>query len=135
MIFGCLYICLLGVVCLPPMEMSLIAKAVQGRFPNPGTYISARVWANAWDVCRHTPSRGGGGGRDPPIFLWCVFNVAVCHVFIVRFCFIERTRPASSLGPPCLIYLSTTTVVVPGRVQTYMPVCCVLCMCSTGGFQ
>ena len=33
-------------------------------FHNPGIYGgSVRVWANAWDVFRRTPSRGGRGSR------------------------------------------------------------------------
>ena len=40
---------------------------------------------------------------------WCVLGAAgfVC-VFLLRFFFFERTRPAASMRTPCLIYLSTS---------------------------
>ena len=47
---------------------------------------------------------------------WCVlggadfFVVCVC-VFLILF-FSERTRPAASMSPPCLIYLSTSILAI-----------------------
>ena len=37
----------------------------------PGIYGSGQVWANAWDVFRRTPSRGGGGRRAAMDFAVC----------------------------------------------------------------
>ena len=39
---------------------------------------------------------------------WCVLDGADFFVFFFRFFFSERTRPASSMRPPCFIYLSTS---------------------------
>ena len=47
---------------------------------------------------------------------WCALGGAdFFSVFFFRFCFFfERTRPAASMKPPCLIYLSTRTGVRTG---------------------
>ena len=37
----------------------------------PGIYGSGREWANAWDVFRRTPSRGGRGRRAAVDFVMC----------------------------------------------------------------
>ena len=40
---------------------------------------------------------------------WCVLGAAgYFRVFAFRFIFFKRTRPAASMRPPCLIYLSTS---------------------------
>ena len=40
---------------------------------------------------------------------WCVLGAAVFfRVRFFRFFFFERTRPAATMRPPCLIYLSTS---------------------------
>ena len=44
---------------------------------------------------------------------WCVLGGADFSVFRFVFLF-ERTRPAASMRPPCLIYLSTSTGVRTG---------------------
>ena len=53
-------------------------------FHKPGIYGSGRVWANAWDVFRRTPSRGGHGRRaavDFVVFLGAAgFRIFVCFV-------------------------------------------------------
>ena len=43
---------------------------------------------------------------------WCVLVGAdsVVISFFVFFFFFERTRPAASMRPPCLIYLSTSNI-------------------------
>ena len=44
--------------------------------------------------------------------LWiscCVLGGADLFVFYFRFSFSQRTRPAASMRPPCLIYFSTIT--------------------------
>ena len=43
---------------------------------NLGIYGSGRVWANAWDVFRLAPSRGGRGGWAAVDFVVCVFGWA-----------------------------------------------------------
>ena len=70
-----------------------------------GIYESGRVWANAWDVFRRTPSRDGCGYRVAVDFVVSLGSAGFWEVF--SFFFFERTRPAASMGPPCLIYLST----------------------------
>ena len=41
---------------------------------------------------------------------WCVLGGADFSVFFFfDFFFFERTRPAASMRPPCIIYLSTST--------------------------
>ena len=47
---------------------------------------------------------------------WCVLGGADFSVFFFFsiFFFFERTRPAASMRPPCLIYLSTSTGVRTG---------------------
>ena len=49
---------------------------------------------------------------------WCVLGGADFSVnFFFRFFFFERTRPAASMRPPCLIYLSTSS----GHSRTAVP--------------
>ena len=51
-----------------------------------GIYGSGRVWANAWDVFRRTPSRGGRGRRAAvDLFrgVYCVFGGISCFFFFV----------------------------------------------------
>ena len=51
---------------------------------------------------------------------WCVLGAAGFRGFFV-FCFFERTRPAASMRPLCLIYLSTSNLGIrqgqPGILQ------------------
>ena len=58
--FVCLSVCLCACV---TFVVSLIARAVRGRFP--------QTRANAWDVFRRTPSRGGRGRRAAVDFVVC----------------------------------------------------------------
>ena len=44
----------------------------EAHFHKPGIYGSGRVWANAWDVFRRTPSRGGRGRRDAVDVVVCL---------------------------------------------------------------
>ena len=75
-----------------------------------------RVWANAWDVFRRTPSRGGRGRRAAVDFVEgfrCGGVYFLCFlVFWFFVFFFERTRPAASMRTPCLIYLSTSNEAV-----------------------
>ena len=43
-----------------------------------------------------------------PWISWCVLGAAGFRVFYYYYFFFERTRPAASMRPPCLIYLSIT---------------------------
>ena len=64
-------------------------------FYKPGIYGgSVRIWSNAWDVFRRTPSRGGRGRRDAADFVVCfgcggisfliffVFFTSIAHVLL-----------------------------------------------------
>ena len=84
----------------------LSATAVRDRFHKLGIYGSGRIWANAWDVFRRMTSRGGRGRRAAVDFVLCFGCGGILFFFFVFF-FFERTRPAASLRPPCLIHLST----------------------------
>ena len=66
--------------------------------------------ANAGDVFRRTPSRGGRGRRAG--FVVCFGCGGI--LFFFRFFFFERTRPAASMRPLCLIYLYTSNEAMPG---------------------
>ena len=80
-------------------------------FHKPGIYGSGRVWANAWDVFRRTPSQGGRGRRAAVDFVVC-FGCAGIFSCFFSFFFFECTRPAASMRPPCLVYLSTSNIVM-----------------------
>ena len=87
----------------------LIAIFVRGRFAQkPGIYGSERVWTNARDVFRSTPSRNGHGRRAAVDFVVCFGWGGFFRVF-----FFKRTRPAASMRPPCLVYLSTSNEARP----------------------
>ena len=67
------------------------------------------MWANVWDVFHRTPSRGGRGRPAAVNFVvrfGCGGFFGIFFVFFFFF-FFERTRPATGMRPPCLIYLST----------------------------
>ena len=75
-------------------------------FHKPGIYGgSVRVWANALDVFRHTPPRGGRGRRAAVDFVACF---EWWDFVFFRLLYFERTRPAASMRPPCFICLSTS---------------------------
>ena len=58
---------------------------------------------------------------------WCVLGGAdfFSVFFFPRFFFFERTRPAASMRPPCLIYLSTSNEAVFAlrRKSLFIPGC------------
>ena len=58
-------------------------------------------------VCR-TPSRFGRGRRAAVAFVVCFGWGSFFVFFSFVFFLFERTRPGSSMRPPCLIYLSTS---------------------------
>ena len=64
---------------------------------------------------------------------WCVFDGARCFlVFLFRFVFCERTRPAASMRPPCLIYVYTITGVRTGcHYFISLSVCLSVYLCVT----
>ena len=47
---------------------------------------------------------------------WCVQGAEGFRAFLFSFFFFERTRPAASMRPPCLIDVSTSTVVEHGGI-------------------
>ena len=62
---------------------------------------------------------------------WCVLGGADFSVFFFFsiFFFFERTRPAASMRPPCLIYLSTSTGVRTGcHYLISLSVCLSVCV-------
>ena len=62
---------------------------------------------------RRAPSRGGRGSRDAVdsmVVFWGGADFFVLLFFSIYFLFFERTRPAASMRPPCLIYLSTSKI-------------------------
>ena len=82
-------------------------------FHKPGICGSGCVWANAWDVFRRAPSRGGRGRRADVDIVGCIGRGGLFVVFcFFRFFFFERTRPTSSMRPTCLIYIFTSNEVV-----------------------
>ena len=92
------------------------------------------VWANAWDVFRRTPSRGGRGRRAAVDFVVC-FGAAGFRVFFC-FVFFERTRTAASMRPPCLIYTSNSTGLPTERSYLIcrsvgLSLCVSPCICAT----
>ena len=97
----------------------------------PGIYGSGRGRANAWDVFRRAPSRGGRGCRAAVDFVVC-FGCGrnfLCYFFSIFF--FERTLPAASMRPPCLIYLSTSTGVRTGcPYLSSLYVCLCVCQCA-----
>ena len=83
-------------------------------FHKPGIYGSGRVWANAWDVFRRTPSRGGRGRRAAVDFVVCFgWGRFFRGFFVFRFFFLQtQTASCASMRPPRLIYLSTSNEAV-----------------------
>ena len=84
--------------------------AVRRRFPQSlSRDLCERIWANAWDVFRRMPSRGGRGRRAAAVdFLVCFRCGGFFRALFFHFFSFERRRPTASMGPPCLIYLSTS---------------------------
>ena len=80
-------------------------------FHKPGIYGSVRVRANAWEVFRRTTFRVGRRRRAAVDFVVCYVCGGIS--FILRFFHFECTRPAASMRPPCLIYLSTSNEARP----------------------
>ena len=72
-------------------------------FHKPRIYGSGRVLANVWDVFTRMRSRDGRGRRAAVDFVVC-FGLGEFVFHFRFFFFFERTRPAASMMPPCLIY-------------------------------
>ena len=85
-----------------------LGELYEADFHKPGIYGSGGVWANAWDVFRRAPSRGGRGRRAAVDIVVCFGRGGFFSVFFSVLFFFERTRPTTSMRPPCLIYLSTS---------------------------
>ena len=103
-------------------------------FHKPGIYGSGRVWASVWNVFPRMPSRAGRGRRAAVDFVVCFeWGGFFFRVFYFRYIFFfERTRPAASMRPPCLIYLSTSAGV---RTRCHnlisLSACVSVCVCVT----
>ena len=68
---------------------------------------------------RRTPSQGDRGRRAAVDFVVCFgFGGISCFFFVF---FFERPRPAASMRPPCLIYLSTSIAASPLLVSCCVP--------------
>ena len=75
---------------------------------------SGRVWANAWDVFPRMRPQVGRGRRAAVDFVVCFgWGGFFFRVFFPILFSFERTRPAASMRPPCLIHLSTSTETRP----------------------
>ena len=72
----------------------LLQELYEADFHKSGMFGSERVWANAWDVFRRTPSRNGRGHRAAVDFVVCC---GCGGIFCAFFCFFffQRTRPAA----------------------------------------
>ena len=83
-------------------------------FHKPGIYGSGRVWANAWDVFPHMPSRVGRGRRAAVDFVACFRwgGIFSFFFFFLLFFFFERTRPTASMRPPLASF--TPLLVIDG---------------------
>ena len=82
--------------------------------------------ASSRAVSRWSRSPGCCGFRAVFWVRW-VFS---CYICFFDFFFFERTRPAASMRPPCLIYLSTSTRVRTGcHYLISLSIC--LCVCVT----
>ena len=64
-------------------------------FHKPRIYGSGRVWANAWDVSRRAPCRGGRG-RLPAVDIVLCFRRGGFFIFFVFSDFFLRTHTAYS---------------------------------------
>ena len=99
----CLSVCVSVSVC-NIRRFRCLRELHEADFYKPGIYGSGRVWANAWDVFPRMPSRVGRGRQGAVDFVVCFgLGVFFCVFFSIFFS-LERTRPAASMRPPCLIY-------------------------------
>ena len=106
-----------------------LRELYEADFHKLGIYGSGRLWTNAWDGFRRAPSRVGRGRLAAVDFVACfgLGGIFSCFFFFRILFFVERTRPAASMKPPCRIYLYTSNEAVfrllaksffkPGYVQ------------------
>ena len=90
-----------------------LRELYEADFYKPGIYGSGRVWTNAWDVSRRTPSRGGRGRRADVDIMVCFGWGGFFVLFSFYIFFFERTRPTASMRPPYLIYISASNEARP----------------------
>ena len=67
-----------------------LRELYEADFHKPGIYGSGRVWANAWDVFRRMPSRGGRGRWAAVDFLVCFGWGGISFFVFFRYFFFER---------------------------------------------
>ena len=136
----CLSFCLSVCLCMCNVRRFYwLRELYEADFHKPGIYRSRRVWANAWDVFRRTPSRGGRGRRVAVNYsVVCFFSVRWDFVFFsVRVLFFERTRPAACMRPPLALFTpllvctlrkhSIFTRLILGQVCMYSYDTCQIC--------
>ena len=72
-----------------------LRELYEADFYKPGIYGSGRVWANAWDVSRRAPSRGGRSCRAAVDIVVCFERVDFLMFFFFSMYFL-RTHTACS---------------------------------------
>ena len=87
-----------AVVCLESKTPLQNGVLYDSDFHKPGIYGSGRVWANAWQAFRRTPSRDVGGRRAAVDFVVCFECGGVYFVFsMIGFAFSNScTRPLAA---------------------------------------
>ena len=74
-----------------------LRELCEAYFHKPEIYGSGRAWANAWNVFRRAPSRGGRGRRADVDFVVC-FRWGVIYSCVPRVC-ISYPKTQSSQRP------------------------------------
>ena len=72
----------------------LLRELNEAGFHKPETYGSGRVWSNAWNVLRRSPSRGGRGRRAAVDFAVCFEWGGFFQFFFFRLFFCLRMDTA-----------------------------------------
>ena len=142
---GCHYLISLSAC---PCMCNICESCTRPISTNPGSMGAGEYWLTrgTYFVSRHLELVAVAGLLW---ISWCVLGAAdfSCFFFFRFSFFFERTRPAASMRPPCLIYLSTSNEAVfcfkANKASSYrgsygrlylisLPVC--LCMCNIRRF-
>ena len=127
---GCHYLIILSClsVCMCNIRVFYgLPNVYESHSHKPGIRGIGLVWAEAWDVFCCTLSRGGRGRQAAVDFVVRFGCGGISFFYYVLFCR-ERTRPAASMRPPCLIYLSNSKdAVFAYRQKTFLVPGCVQC--------
>ena len=110
---GCHYLINLSVCPLVCLCLTFVVFTDCESCTKPISTTSGSLDAGEYGLTRRTcfvprPSRGGRGLRAAVDIVVCFgWGVFFCVIFLFDYFFVfERTRPAASMRPPCLIYLS-----------------------------